>query len=395
MNRRTTPVIAALGAITLAIALAACSGSSDGGDTSSTSAADGGSATDPDVLAAAEAQLKLDQEGLYTSPPTEGPTAQAGKNVIIVPCGTAAPGCSVPADGMVDAAEALGWNTTVIDGELNPTGYQDAMRQAIAAGPDGIMTTALSCTDIKPQLQAAIDAGIPVVGGPSSFDCDATDDGPNLYTAMINLGGTPVEFNDALGAMRANYIIAKTGGNAKIIMTEHSDFLSTTLSQAGFDRVIATCGGCEIVATVDIAAGDLGVPATVQQKVATVLQQHPEANVLVSASDTVLGQIGQTLRQNNNPDLIVIGSESYPDTLDLMREGYSTAASAYSQDWGGWATADTLNRIFAEGDTAEIPDSGMNLQMIDKDHGLNPEMGTPYTPSFDYKEIYEKVWSGK
>lgn len=178
--------------------------------------------------------------------------------------------------------------------------------------------------------------------------------------------------------MRANYIIAKTGGKAKIILTTHSDFISTTLEQDEYKKVLATCSGCETVATVNIAAGDLGTPAVIQQKVATVLQQHPEATVFVSSSDTVLGMIGQTLRQNNNPKLIVVASEGYANTLDLMRQGFSTAGGDFSQEWGAWAAVDTLNRIFAGGESATIPDSGMNMQMIDKDHGLDKTMGTGY-----------------
>lgn len=390
MTRPRAPFLALTTAALMLLSLAACSSSPSA--VGSSSAAE--SATDPEVVTAAEQQLAIDQEGLYGPPPATGPSAQAGKNVTIIPCGTAVPGCSFAAEGMEDAAAALGWSTTIIDGQVNPTGYQAAIRQAIAAKTDGIMVVSISCADIKTELQQAADAGIPVVAGPGSFDCDV-EGGENLYAGILNADGSPTEFAKVAGAMQANYIIATTGGDAKIINMIHKDFTYGLLVQEAFDDVIGTCAGCEIVATVEISAADLGSPSTVQQKTSTVLQQHPDATVLRTPSDTVLSQIGQTLRQLNNPDLIVIGAEGYPDTLDLLREGYSTAAGAYSEDWAGWAAADTLNRIFAGASYDEIPDSGMNLQMIDKDHGLDPTLGapyTPYSPAVDYKTAYKEVW---
>lgn len=395
MKQKFKPTLLVISSVVFALSLAGCSAPAD-----APAAAPSGAASAPadtsaaDVVTAAKAKLVKYQAGLSQSPPSTGPAAQKGKFVIIIPCGMAAPGCGVPGQAMADAAKALGWKSQIIDGKLNPTGYQDAMRQAIAAHPDGILTDALSCVDIKVQLQAAKDAKIPVIAGPSSFDCDASDSGPNLYTSVIKSGGDMIPFHKALGEMRANYVIAKTDGKAKIILTTHSDFISTTLEQDAYKKVLATCAGCETVATVNIAAGDLGTPAVIQQKVATVLQQHPEATVFVSSSDTVLGMIGQTLRQNNNPKLIVVASEGYGNTLDLMRQGFSTAAGAFSQEWGAWAAADTLNRIFAGGETVAIPDSGMNMQMLDKEHGLDPVMGTGYVPTIDYKAAYKKVWAG-
>lgn len=389
MKLKFKPTLLLVSTVLVALGLAGCSA-----PTETAPAASGSSGTSDTVVTAAKAELVKYQAGLSVSPPTSGPAAQKGKFVVIIPCGMAAPGCGVPGQAMADAAAALGWKSQIIDGKLNPTGYQDAMRQAIAAHPDGIITDALSCVDIKVQLQAAKDAKIPVIAGPSSFDCDATDSGPNLYTSVIKSGGDMIPFHKALGEMRANYIIAKTDGKAKIILTTHSDFISTTLEQDAFKKVLATCSGCEIVATVNFAAGDLGTPALIQQKTATVLQQHPEATVFVSSSDTVLGMIGQTLKQNNNPKLIVVASEGYGNTLDLMRQGFSTAAGAFSQEWGAWAAADSLNRIFADGVSATIPDSGMNMQMVDKDHGLDPTMGTGYVPTIDYKSVYKKVWAG-
>src|SRR5690606_23518268 len=49
-------------------------------------------------------------------------------NLFVVSCGQQVPGCSTPTASVVEAGKAIGWNTTVTDGKLNPEGFATAIR---------------------------------------------------------------------------------------------------------------------------------------------------------------------------------------------------------------------------------------------------------------------------
>lgn len=364
--------------------LAGCSDDSGSGGS--------GAATDESVLSEASSAVEAAYGGLYQEPAAEGPAAQSGKNVWVVSCFQALPGCAEPTEGIEEAGEVLGWDVTVVDGQATPDGYADAIRQAVAAKADGIIGVAIDCQLAKSALEEAKEAEIPTVGV-YAYDCDdpKVDAGESLYTALINSNGTPGEFGARWGKLRADYAISATDGKAQIIQLTHPDFVVTQYQDAAFAEEIAKCSGCEIVGEVPITAADLGDPATAAQKVATVLQQYPNANVLQVPSDTLLLQAAQSIKAAGRDDLVVIGGEGYAATLDLIRDGIASVAVAIPTNWLGWSGADAMNRVLA-GET-EIPNQGADFQIIDAENGL-PDAGEGWTPTADYKAAFTQVWQG-
>ncbi len=385
----------------VALVLAACSSSGKSGGTSGTTgsttspvtsgSASTGSGDTSSIVADAKKVVEQGYAGLYTKP-ADGPAAQKGKNVWIVSCTQLAPSCAGAAVGVQEAAKVLGWKTTVVDGKGTPAGYTTAVRQAIVAHADGIVTIGLDC-NAKSALEDAKKANIPTVGV-FAYDCNdpALNAGPSVYSAMINNNGTSADFGTLWGKLRADYAIAATNGKAKVIELKETDFALGIYEDKGFTSEMAKCSGCSIVAKLEIPVGDLGTPVAAQ-KVATVLQQHPEATVLQVASDTLLGVTAQAIKtaKQSRPDLVVIGGEGYGSTLDLVRSGVATVCVAIPTNWLGWSGADAMNRLFA-GETT-IPNEGASFQLIDKDHGLPAKSGDGWTPHVDYKAAFTQIWT--
>jgi ribose transport system substrate-binding protein len=380
-----TPLTAAL-AVPLVVAGCASSRAS----TVSHAASSGG--TSGSYTATATAAVDAAYKGLYTAPSSSDVPAQKGKNVWVVSCAQALPGCSEPTAGIQEAATALGWHVTVVDGKANPAGYATAIRQAIAAKADGIIGIAIDCPYAKSALQDARNASTPTVGV-YAYDCnDPKAGGGNaLYSATINTNGTPAQFGTEWGKLKADYAIMATHGNAKIIQLTHPDFLVTQYQYAGYTAELAKCSACKVVDKVDITAQDLGSPATTAQKAATALQQHPEANVLEVPDDTTIAEIAQAVKSAHRSNLTVVAGEGYASTFDLIRSGVVTAAVAIPANWLGWSGADAMNRVLAG--EKSIPNEGASFQIIDKDHGL-PAAGQGWTPSVGYKAAFTKYWVG-
>ncbi|CAN5648748.1 hypothetical protein BH11ACT8_BH11ACT8_02200 [soil metagenome] len=370
-------------------ALAGCSAESDAGDNSG-----GGGTTSggDDYTADAQSAVDAAYKGLYSEPTKGGPATQGGKNIWVIPCSTALFGCSEPAAAVEEAAKELDWKVTVADGKASPAGYNAAINQAVAAGADGIITVAIDCPAAKAGLEAARDADIPTVAV-WAYDCDdpKAGGGEAVYSATINSSGTPAEFGTDWGKLKADYAISATDGAAKVILVTHPDFIVTQYETDGYKEQIAKCGGCEIVATVDITGADLGNPAGTAQKVATAMQQHPEATVLDLPDDTTMAEVAQVVGASKRDDLVVVAGEGYPSTVAMIHDGIVTAAAGVPANWLGWSGADAMNRVLA-GET-DIPDQGASFQMIDADNGLPESKDASWVPSVDYKAAFVANWT--
>ena len=182
-----------------------------------------GDATEPDAAGettelSAEAQAALDRayEGIGSDlSDLPAVTVEEGLNFYVMSCGESIPTCSAPAAAMADAAEAAGWNATVVDGKLNPEGFATAIRQAIAGGADVLVPVGISCSAAQAAFQEARDAGVTIVGGGGVDDCS-----PQLWdTARLWLKDAPVPTPFmAMGMLQADYVFGKTDGAPKTVV---------------------------------------------------------------------------------------------------------------------------------------------------------------------------------
>src|ERR1700691_6792272 len=75
--------------------------------------------------------------------PTVPAKAPKGIKVGIIPCGAAFHGCTAPADAAKEAAEKLGWTVTMYDGGASQQKQNAAILDAVSAGSNLILLSAL------------------------------------------------------------------------------------------------------------------------------------------------------------------------------------------------------------------------------------------------------------
>ena len=377
-------------AIVMVVALAACSSSKSSSTSTGTTggSSGGGSAA---ALAKAEAATQLAYKGTNRNVSPTPRAAAKGKHIVVISAGQAASSSSVPSNGAVAAAKALGWQVDLYDAKLNPSNYAPLVRQAIAAHVDGIILDAIDCDTVKQPLQEAKAAHIATVGI-YAFDCNdpkAGNDPTGLFSATINFGPkatNPDKFSESYGADQANYIIAKTQNKAKIIAIQDPEFTVLYWTLKGFTDTISASGGSQVVDTVNVTTQDL-TNGQIVQKIQAALLQHPEANWVKSPYTyvTTLG-VAPALGANTNK-VDVMGGEGFSDELNLIRAGKVTAVNVISSEWTGWAASDTMNSVFLNQKPA---DSGIGWTMVDATHGLPPS--GEYIPPVDFKAEYQKAW---
>lgn len=369
-----------------AAVLAACSSPPSSSDGSANANSNG--ASSDAVVAAAQQAMDQYYKGTETAPPTTGPKAGAGKNVWIISCGQAVPGCSLQSNAAKEAAQALGWKATLFDGAFGANdGYAKGIRQAIAAKADGIIIVSIDCTSVTQALNEAKAAGVKVVSQ-NGFPCSDT----SLVTLyQPSSEATDVSaFGQAEGKAQADWIIAKTQGKAKILNYRFIDNNFAIQINKGFTDEITKCTTCSVKNT-DISLSDYSNPSVFQQKASSALLANPTITAVHVPFDSFMtGGVAQGVVTGGKTGTVAaMGSEGFAANLNLIRDKRGQAAAmASDQAWIGWAAADTMNRVFAGQPPAP---AGIGFKAIDADHNL-PARDQDYHTSVDFRAAYKAVW---
>jgi ribose transport system substrate-binding protein len=210
-----------------------------------------------------------------------------------------------------DEAKNRGWNLVYDPGTNGDSGEAVARFQAlIDAKVDAIVVAPHDETTIAPSVVAARRACIPVFIEDRSVD------------TMVAIPGTDYVSNigsDFLkeGQMTANWLIKKTGGQAKIIEIEGTVGSSpAVLRKKGFDELIAAQPGMSILVS---QSGDF-----VQQKghdvAAALIPMYPTATVIFSHNDAMSMGVIQAMTE--------LGKVPGKDLLIVSIDGIKAATQA-------------------------------------------------------------------
>jgi ribose transport system substrate-binding protein len=347
---------------------------------------------DAQMLAAAAADVERSYKGTDLAPPAAAKKPDQGKKVWIISPGQIGESASIATLAAKEAGELAGWKMTLYDSKLDVANFSLGIRQAIAARADGIILHSIDCPAVKQALTEARAAKVKVIAY-YSLDCDDPSvKGQPLFDGSVNFGtqyGNYAALIRAWGAAKANWVIGKTHGRAKVISFKEDELLVVKYIREGFEQELAKCKTCEIVKTVDFTLADLG--PKLQQKAQGALLQHPEANAIHAPYDSVmlLGVGAAVLESGRNDQLSVIAGEGFPSNIQLIRDNKGQdAANAFPARWTGYAAIDSLNSVF-HGEAPQF--SGIGYKLIDREHNL-PPTGKGYEPAADFKAAYLSAW---
>jgi ribose transport system substrate-binding protein len=382
--------VAAISVVVLSACASSTPTSSD--PAASPGASSAAAATSPAASAGvteARAAVAAAFKGSFTAPPTTGPKAVRGKTVWTVSVGDSG-GAGFITHAQQAAGKILGWTVHSCDGAYDPTKILSCMNQAVAARPDGIFVNSIDCSQIEAPLEAAKAAHIPVVMS-FAVDCNQNvpaPDGPALATDTIpsTLYPTVPDYWTGIGTLEAQYLVAETNGDAKVINFVYDSNSGGYLVQKAIQQVFAKeCAKCAIY-NVPIALTQVDV-----QDITSLFQsarlRYPDANAFQAFSQTFfeLG-VDQQLKIRNGLVTVTSGGGDV-NTGPELAGGTVDAMVGYDQAWFGYAAADTMNRIFA-GQPA-VPE-GIGLQLLEK--GPTAPKAA-YAAPVDYPALYKELWT--
>lgn len=196
---------------------------------------------------------------------------------------------------------------------FDPKEQVDDFRAVVAKKPAGILVSVADAKLMQPEIDAAIEAGIPVL----TVDSDAPNS-KRLYFIGTN--------NREAGRLGGRALVQKLNGKGNVVVFTMPGQPNLEDRLAGYKDVLATAPGIHIVDVVDIGGQSTVAFDKTEQDIAKTGADRVDGFVCLEASSGK--EVGEVLRRANLKDRVVIAMDVDKDTLDMVKEGVIAATVA-------------------------------------------------------------------
>lgn len=264
-------------------------------------------------------------------------TGTMADTVAVITPYLAQPGTQFYVEAFEARAAELGWEVNVIDTAGDVAAVIARIEDQVTAGVDAIVIN-VDPAQVGAGLQAAADAGIPVVG------MDAGND--PLLAANVTSNGY------AMAAETAVYVANRIGGAGNVVMFVFDPFPPVQVRGAIADAVFANHPDITVLDRVTPDVSDGGI-ADSRAKMEAILAANPDPGsisaVWAAWDQPALGALQAIEAAGRQGEGIVItGIDANPQAREAIAAGGNFEASV-AQDFAGIGStnADTVARLLA------------------------------------------------
>src|SRR5579863_1324951 len=321
--------------------------------------------------------------------PTTGPKAAAGKKIVFVAGDLKNGGILGASEGVKEAAAAIGWKVTVIDGQGSVSGRTAAMGQALTLKPDGIVVGGFDTKEQQVAFDAAAKSGAAVVGWHSG-----TKPGPEPEAGIFaNVTTSPLDVSNTA----ADEAIAESGGKAGVIIFTDSEYEIALFKARAMEAAIKKCGGCKVLEFVDSPIGESS--QRMPQLTTTLLQKYgTKWTYSLAINDLYFDFMGPSLaaagvKGDGAPKAISAGDGSESAFQRIRAKQYQDGTVPEPLNMQGWQLVDELNRAFNKAPWSGYV-SGIHLVTADNVAYDGGDRNV-FDPDNHYRDEYKKIWGVK
>jgi ABC-type sugar transport system substrate-binding protein len=338
-------------------------------------------------LAQFVAKVKADE---HPATQWQGPTAPVTPpnkkfKVVGISCSSILHGCITPLVGAQDAAKALGWSMTILDGKGDPTVWASDMDQAINSGANVIILAAVDGDLIKPELAKAKAKGIIVV---STSNASAPGEQGFVLDTMVNMV--------TVGKMLADWMIVQTHGKGPILPYWDKEYESNNILMSGMLSELKLCTTCKTYTPVSFVGTQVGT--TLAQDVVANLRSHPDVKYVSFTYDPALETVAPAIANAGMKNVHAVSELGDAVNIGFIRKGeVQNADAAWDNAYEGWATVDQILRIAAHKPLATTAGParfkyGEDIPYVLLTKSNLPAPGKDYISSIPYVQHFKKLW---
>jgi len=213
----------------------------------------------------------------------------------------------------------------------DPQGELAELQKAVAAKPGGILVQASDAAVLKPGIDAAIAAGIPVI----TVDSDAENSRRMYFIGTNNLEA---------GRLGGRHLAQKLGGKGNVVFYSFMGQPNIDDRLQGFRDSLSTHPGINIVEVVDVKADKNAAFDRTQQFMALTGPKKIDAFVSLEATSGKI--VADAVKRANGSDRFVMGWDISQDTLDEIKAGTIEATIAQKPFTMGYIGLKALDEVF-------------------------------------------------
>jgi ribose transport system substrate-binding protein len=238
--------------------------------------------------------------------------------------------------GIKDVVEANGDTLIALDPALDVSKQISQIEDLVAQGVDAIFVNPADWKGIRPALEAAQAAGIPIINVDAPvFDVDLV----NSIVASDNYNAGVLCAKDMMSKLKS----------AKIVILEHPTAKSAIDRTDGFIDTIKDMPQYEIVAK-QSSEGQLEQAMPVMEN---IIQANPVIDVVMALNDpTAMGALAALESAKRAEGVLVYGVDGSPDAKQMISDGKMTGTAAQSPITIGTTAAELAYKIL-KGETVE------------------------------------------
>jgi ribose transport system substrate-binding protein len=333
------------------------------------------------TLAKARADVDAARQPLakFTGPTVSPGPVPKGKSVVSI-YSVPAPLPQRSAQGVANAAKAIGWSGKVVFGQGTPTGWLNAINTAVSGGANAVVMSAGVPALIAPGIAKAKAAGAPFV--------DIFNGVPKPPPGLVAQVGPPERTE---GYRLAEWIVQATNGNgAQIIAYNSPQFSDLQVALAGFKQGIADAGAkYKIVNVTESPATDIGTTAGAQ-RMAALFRKYPQAKYIFCLSESWAGTFAQAVQETGRKDITGLGTDG-DFFLPQIRKGANFVEIGPDTLEYGWFAMDAILRAMNHKPqvTYDVP-----FRLMDKTNAKSLS-GAAIANSYNYQAAWLKLWGVK
>ena len=206
-----------------------------------------------------------------------------------------------------------------------------ALQQATAAKPDGILISVTDAQVLGPGINAAMDAGVPVI----TMDSDAPSSRRLYFIGTNNLEA---------GRLGGHRVVDRLGGKGNVVFFTLAGQPNTDERLKGFKDVFSTYPGIKVVGVVDIQSD----PEIAFDKTQMFMGQTgaQKIDAFISLESVSGKMVADAVKRAGATDRLLVAFDLNPDTLSAIKAGIIDSTIVQKPYTMGYLGLQGLDQIY-------------------------------------------------